>query len=252
MKGLLFVCVTLAGCATASPQSQPPDSGGVVGGRPDSGATVDSKPPPDAAPLPDAPPGMQTVTLSETNNMTATTGAIACTVNDPIFGTVPIGTGDNQWYRIFKLSDFGISGAFNVQQVTFWIEDAEAGSGTTQPATIKIGTYSGTLEQDTISTGSITNITQQAITIPNGQGTNLATNINATVPAGSNLIVSVETPDGSGPGNFFYIGVSAGGETKKGYLGSTKCSVTTPKALTSAGGLNQPTNSVLLTVTGTK
>ena len=255
MKGLLFVCATLAGCATASPQSQPPDSGGMVGGRPDGGVDAHIVPQPDAAPLPDAPPGQQTVTLSETNDMTVASGkAQACASRDPIFN-LPLGTSDNQWYRVFKLADYGISGAFNLQRVTFYIDDAEAGSGTTQPATIKVGTYSGTLEQDTISPGSITNLATQPISISNAaSGTSVVTNISATIPAGSNLIVSLELPDGSNDGNFFYIGVSTGGETKKGYLGSTGCSLTTPKALTSPtpGGLGFTDNSILLTVTGTK
>lgn len=255
MKGLLFVCVTLAGCATASPQSQPPDSGGMVGSRPDGGADARIVPQPDAAPLPDAPAGQQTVTLSETNDMTVASGkAQACVSRDPIFN-LPLGTSDNQWYRVFKLSDYGINGAFNLQRVTFWIDDAQAGTGTTQPATIKIGTYSGTLEQDTLTPGSITSITQQAISISNAaSGTSVVTNISATIPAGSNLIVSLELPDGSNDGNFFYAGVSAGGETKKGYLGSTGCGLTSPKSLTAAtpGGLGFADNSLLLTVTGTK
>lgn len=254
MKGLLYLVVTLSACATASPQNSP-DSGGGMVGRPDGGMMKDGSivPQPDAAPLPDAPMGQTQVTLSATNDMTVAGGkGVACTESDPIFGFY-LGTSDNQWYRVFKLSDYGITGAFNVQRVTFWIDEATAGSGTTQPATLKLGTYSGTVEQDTLTPASITNITTMPISISNASaGANVATNIAAAIPAGSNLVVELDVPNGANAGNTFFIGVSAGGETKKGYLSSAGCSMTTPKSLTSATGLNHPDNSILLTVTGTK
>ena len=213
------------------------------------GATV---PPVDAAPLPDSPPGQQQVTLSQTNDMTPAAGkGIACGRG----GLFP-STADNSWYRVFKLTDYQINGAFNVQRVTFYSDYAYAGSGVTQPATLKIGTYSGTLDADTLATGSITPITSMPITIPDNTGAPaaVATNITATIPAGSNLIVEVALPDGAATLNEFYIGVSAGGEQKKGYIRATPstCNMVTPTSLVSATGLNRPDNSVLLTVTGTK
>ncbi len=264
MKGLLYL-VLVAGCATAARDDM--GGGNTVGGRPDGGppgggddaSTIDAPPPPDAAPLPDAPPGMQQVTLSQTNDTTIAAGkAIACGSSDPIFG-FPVSTSDNSWYRVFKLSDYGITGPFTVQRVTFWSDWAVAGTGTTQPATIKIGTYSGTLDADTLAVGSITYITTQPTTIPNADSENGAdppveTNVTATIPAGSNLLVEVALPDGSAAENLFYIGVSAGGETKKGYVRAspTGCAITTPTSLVSAGGLNRPDNAVMITVTGTK
>jgi hypothetical protein len=253
MKGLLYL-VLVTGCATAGREE-------VVGGRPDGGPGPGSgtgkdgsvEPLPDAAPLPDAPPGQQQVTLSQTNDNTMAVGkAIAC--SSSLLG-IPVGTRDNSWYRIFKLGDYGITSQFNLQRITFYSDYAYGGTGVTQPATLKIGTYSGTLDGDTIATASI------PITIPDADSSDgvdppVITDVNPAlaIPAGSNLVIELALPDGYNDGNFYYIGVSAGGENHKGYIRATPsgCGFTTPKSLTSATALNKPDNSILLTVTGTK
>ena len=185
----------------------------------------------------------------------ATTGAVYAL---SVFG-VPWSTRDNSWYRIFKLTDYGITSAFNLQRITFYSDYAYGGTGVTQPASLKIGTYAGTLDGDTITTASITNLMTVPVTIPDGDSSNgvdppVITDVTVSIPAGSNLIVELALPDGYNDGNFYYIGVSAGGEAKKGYIRATPtgCNMTTPKSLTSAGGLNVADNSILLTVTGTK
>jgi hypothetical protein len=256
MKGLLYL-VLLVGCATAGREEVVggrPDGGGGGGGTGKDGSMV---PLPDAAPLPDAPAGQQQVTLAQTNDNTMAVGrAIAC--SSSILG-VPVGTRDNSWYRVFKLADYGVTSSFELQRVTFYTDYAYGGTGVTQPATLKIGTYSGMLDADTLTVASITPVTSMAITIPDADSSDgvdppVQTNISATIPAGSNLIVELALPDGYNDGNFYYIGVSAGGEMKKGYIRATPagCNMTTPKSLTSAGGLNVADNSILLTVTGTK
>ena len=252
MKGLLYL-VLVSGCASASREE-------VVGGRPDGGpGGGGSGKDADIVPLPDAPPGQQQVTLSQTNDNTmAAEKSIACSSS---FLGVPIGTRDNSWYRIFKLGDYGITSAFNLQRITFYSDYAYAGSGVTQPATLKIGTYSGTLDGDTIATASITQLTTLPVTIPDADSNDgvdppVIADVNPAlmIPAGSNLVVELAVPDGYDAGNFYYIGVSAGGETHKGYIRATPsgCGFTTPKSLTSATALNKPDNSILLTVTGTK
>ena len=257
MKGLLYL-VLIAGCATAGREE-------VVGGRPDggpgggsgSGKDASLPPPADAAPLPDAPAGQQQVTLSQTNDMTLAAGrAVAC--SSSVLG-VPVGTRDNSWYRVWRLADYGITSTFNLQRITFYTDYAYAGTGVTQPASLKIGTYAGTVDADTLTPASITNLMTVPVTIPDADASNGAdppviTDLTLAIPAGSNLIVELALPDGYNDGNFYYIGVSAGGETKKGYIRATPagCNMTTPKSLTSAGGLNIADNSILLTVTGTK
>jgi hypothetical protein len=258
MRSLLYLVIALPACATASREDVAagrPDGGGHGGGP---GKDADVLPLPDAAPLPDAPPGMQQVTLSQTNDTTMAVGAsIACATS---FLGQTLYTRDNSWYRVFRLSDYGITGAFNLQRVTFYTDYAYGGTGVTQPATLKIGTYAGTVDADTLAVGSITQIASQAITIPDADSADgvdppVVTDFtNVTIPAGANLIVELALPDGSGDGNFYYIGVSAGGETHKGYIRATPsgCGFSTPTSLTSATGLNQPNNAILLTVIGTK
>ena len=259
MKGLLYL-VLVTGCATASREE-------VVGARPDggpgggggSGKDADIVPLPDAAPLPDAPAGQQQVTLTQTTDNTMAVGkGIAC--SSSLLG-VPIGTRDNSWYRVFKLADYGITSQFNLQRITFYSDYAYGGSGVTQPATLKIGTYSGTLDGDGLATASITPLTTAPVTIPDADASDgvdppVITDLNPAlaIPAGSNLIVELALPDGYNDGNFYYIGVSAGGEAHKGYIRATPsgCGFTTPKSLTSATALNKADNSILLTVTGTK
>ena len=255
MKGLLYL-VLVVGCATASREE-------VVGQRPDggpgggSGKDGSMMPLPDAAPLPDAPPGQEQVTLGQTTDMTLAPGlAFACGTS---IAGIPIGTSDNSWYRIFKLTDYGITGTFALQRVTFYSDYAYGGSGVTQPASLKIGTYSGALDGDTISTASIANLMTVPVTIPDADSSNgvdppVITDLTLTIPAMSNLIVEVALPDGVADGNFYYIGVSAGGESHKGYIRATPtgCNFTTPKSLTSPTALNHPDNAVMLTVTGTK
>ena len=152
MKGLLYLVLLLGACATASRED-------VVGGRPDggppggggSGKDASVIPPPDAAPLPDAPPGQQQVTLEQTNNNTLASGAtVACSSS---IGGIPIATRDNSWYRVFKLTDYGITGAFTLQRITFYTDYAYAGSGTSQPASLKIGTWNRVEESADPSTG---------------------------------------------------------------------------------------------------
>ena len=71
--------------------------------------------------------------------------------------------------------------------------------------------------------------------------------ITATIPAGSNLVVEVDSPDSSGS---FYIGTSAGAESKPGYISTTNtdCALPTPTSMSQVAG---HTASILLTVTGT-
>ncbi|HEX5061040.1 MAG TPA: hypothetical protein VFV99_16850 [Kofleriaceae bacterium] len=258
MKGLLYLVLLLGACATASREDvvgERPDGGPPGGGG--SGKDASVIPPVDAAPLPDAPPGQQQVTLEQTNNNTMAAGAaIAC--SSSIAG-IPVGTRDNSWYRVFKLSDYGITGAFTLQRITFYTDYAYAGSGTSQPASLKIGTYSGTPDTDTLTTGSIANLMTVPIMIPDADSSGgtpppVITDVTVNIPANSNLIVELALPDGYADGNFYYIGVSSGGEAHKGYIRATPsgCNMTMPKSLTSATGLNQPTNSILLSVTGTK
>jgi hypothetical protein len=72
--------------------------------------------------------------------------------------------------------------------------------------------------------------------------------ISADVPTGANLVVELDVPNGETTGNYFYIGVSAGGENHPGYSKWSSCGVSTPTSLASQGHTD---NAILMTVTGT-
>lgn len=253
MRTQLYIVALLSvGCAKAGPTDIPDPGFSADAGisvRPDGTTNV---PVPDAAPLPDASSGQQTQTLQQTNDMTVSPSEVGCKYTDPFFGTV-IASAENHWYRVFTLADYGITGAFNLQRVSFLTDWALSGTGTSQPATIRVGTYGGTVEADTLDPAQITMITSANITIPNadataGQPAPVVTDIAAAIPAGSNLIIEIASPDGIGDESIFFLGVSDGGEAKKSYISSPDCTAfTTPtKVSTIRAG-----KSALISVTGT-
>lgn len=241
---LLYALLAVAGCARAGVEAggfETPDGGMAV--RPDGGSTMTA---PDAAPLPDAPVGQQTVTLSQTNDTTVAVTEFGCQQQ----GTFV--TRANRYFRVFRLADHGVTGAFNVQRVTFYIDWTLSGTGATQPATINVGTYSGTVGGTALDLAQITPLTSKDIQVPNGDATQgqpppVVTDITATAPAGSNVIVELAVPDGLADGNIFLVGYSAGGQTAPGYIAATECGNSQPLAITTLG----ETNALLLSVTGT-
>lgn len=249
---LYIVALMSVGCAKAGPLDNVDpgfnaDAGITV--RPDGMTNV---PVPDAAPLPDAPSGQQTKTMQQTNDMTVSPSEVGCKYTDPFFGTV-LASAENHWYRVFTLADYGITGPFNVQRVSFLTDWALSGTGTSQPATVKVGTYSGTVEADTLDPAMITMINTANIMIPNadataGQPPPVVTDIAANIPAGSSLIVEIASPDGAGDESIFFLGVTDGGESKKSYISAPGCTAfQTPTKISNI----RAGKSALIMVTGT-
>lgn len=211
------------------------DSSG--GGGTDAAVTVDG-PMVDAAPV--------AVTLSQNTNgtMVGSASSVACGNNT---------TGDtreNSWYRVFKLADHNIVGGLHVTAVTFGVQEA---SGSPQ-VQVKIGTYSGNITPPptTLDTALVTPLNAVTFTVPNTVSTAATTvtvPISANVPALSQMIVEVFSPDFNNLGRYFYLGGNAGGESKPSYLRAPTCGETQPKT-TSALGF--PTSNLLITVSGTK
>jgi hypothetical protein len=236
------LCLILAvGCASAGKNE--------IGGRPDGGhqgGGVDSDIVPiDSAPLPDAPPGKMTVTLGQTNDMTVAAGtSVAC-------GDAS-STSDNNWYRVFRLSDYNVTKPFSVQQVSFMIDLADSLAGQ-QPVQVKIGSYTGTVDAATLNKAQITPVAAMQVQVPNGDASSsvpppVQVAIGGTFQPNQNIVVEVDVPDGSAALDYFYIGVSAGGDTHPSYISSVGCSLSTPTSFASQGFA---ANAVLLNVTGT-
>jgi hypothetical protein len=247
----VVAAVALVGCASAGKDK-------FGNGRPDSGITLlDSSGGGGQkdAPLPmiDAPAGQVTVTLQETTNNTIVAGnSVACgacnNLSSPCNSAY---TAEDAYYRVFALSDFGITNTFHVSQVTFGVQESSG----TQTVQVKIGTYAGT-PGTTLNTGatdfagSVTPVNSATIDVPaTTTGVSVPAPISGDIPAGSNVIVEVFSPTHMGQANvYFYLGASNAGETKSGYLRSPSCGAANPAT---SGSLGFPAANFLISITGT-
>jgi len=161
-----------------------------------------------------------------------------CTNSD---GTTP----DTSWYRVFSLTDEGVDGNFAVESVGIGVCFVVG----MPELTIKIGTLAGapgtTLDPTDITPLESTNVTVQ----PTQISKLIEVPIMATVPAGSQLVVEVASPNLMGTGAQFTVGVTAADEDRPGYLRAPLCGTASATQTTTAG---VPDAHVVLTVTGSR
>jgi hypothetical protein len=185
------------------------------------------------------------VTLSQNVNQTATGNSFACSQTNF--------TRENSYYRVFSLAEHGVPGMFRVQQVSFVVQTATAGSGTTQAGQVKIGRYMGAAGGASIDLAQVVPVNSAAVAIPNGAGT-VNVPITGTIPSG-NIIVELAIPDGLAAQNTFFIGTNAAGETKPGYIRAPACNVVAPSGMNALGMAQSPPlpkSDLILNVTGLK
>ena len=234
---MLFALV-VTGCAQAHRDgfNQRPDSGvhltdSSTGGNQDTGGGGMI----DAPPHIDSPTGGGTQTLSQTTSNTDTQIGIAC--GNSTAGT----TAKNSYYRVFTLSDYGVTGTFHVQAVDFGVSSATG----SPPLKVSVGTYSGTAGGATL-TGTITLLASANI---NPASTDTSEHVPLVADVTGNLVVEIDqtTAGTTTNGYQFYIAANASGETKPGYILATDCSVSTPTSMTQAAGTE---TDMVITVTG--
>ncbi|MBA3459453.1 MAG: hypothetical protein H0T46_05805 [Deltaproteobacteria bacterium] len=247
-RGRLFAVsiVCAAACAAAGKDNGnggDPIDAPTGGGDPDSGGGgMDSSVTTDA-PMADAAP--VTITLTQnTGTSIGSNNSIACGNPD---GT----TAENSWYRVFRLADHGVVGGLRVTAVSFGVQEA-LGLPNVQ---IKIGTYSGNLVPPPaqLDTGLITPLTSATFAVPNTANTaptSVTVPITANVPALSQMIVEIFSPDMNGTSKYFYLGGNATGESKPGYLRAPTGACATPQPR-STTALGFPTSHLFITVAGT-
>jgi hypothetical protein len=182
--------------------------------------------------------------LTQTTANTDTQVGLAC-------GNTTAGyTSRNSYYRVFTLSDYGVTGVFHVTGVDF-VVSAAANS----PAlTVGIGTYNGTTGGQTITKANIT-ITQSVPYTPGNTTSAVPVHVPITADISGNLVVEIDqTVAGTvGTPYQFYIGANEAGETKPGYISTPDCTgLGTPISMDyEAQHLATPTHSnMVLTVTG--
>jgi hypothetical protein len=230
----LLICLAIAGCARAGKENS--IIGGLTDARPRGDAT--EIPPVDASPI-DAPP--QQTTLSQTtSNAIAVNNSFRCP------------DGANSYYRMFTLADYSITTTLHVTQVDFGIQDALGGQGTTQPATLHVGTYGGPTGNTTLDLTQVRMISSLDIKIPDGSATTMSVPIMADIAPTTSVIVELAIPDGAATGDRFFIGTNTDGERRPAYTLEPQCGFTDPTSMQSIADQFQFGNvHMVLTVTGT-
>lgn len=143
-----------------------------------------------------------------------------------------------QVLRTFTLADFGITGAFNVADVTFGVEHLD---GAGSAVAVNLYLLSGDLVYaNLLPIGSATAwIEPQALTL-------VSVPVSAVVPPGSTLVVEVAAPD-LPAGERFFIGSNRAGETAPSYIAASGCGL--PEPVPATAGSSQM--HVAMSVSGT-
>ena len=145
-----------------------------------------------------------------------------------------VGHTDNSYWRAFNMSSFIGATQYNINSVSFGIEEA-TGAGGTQPVTVRLYT---TTNFPVGFPGSLTQIGTTTIQVPDSaSGTVLNVPLVATFPNGGTLqlVMEVFTPDGQAAGNLFFIGSNAAPENGPSYLSAAACGITTPTTTAAIG-----------------
>lgn len=181
----------------------------------------------------------QVISQNATQNTVVATGSVACGNQAGGF------TSDNSYYRVFKLSDYGINYNYNITNVAFGVQTAS----TTFPVEVNLYTLVGTFPTGTPTFLGTTNVT---VAPANVLGmVNTGTGLSQIIPAGGTFIVEL-FHDGSGttPPQSFYLGTNTSAQTAPSYLSSEACGIDTPIATGTGALANFGSARWVITVTG--
>ena len=229
-----MVIMVLGGCASASTDGGDINPGGddaSTGGNEDAATdaiTIDAAP--DAVPI-DAAPMLVTVTQSTSQAIVAGTA----TCNN---GSV---TRENHFYRVFPLTDHGITGPFQVQNVQFGVQQADGG----HTVTVNVGTYGGAYAPGAagLDPAQFTPIATTSLAIANGGSFMVTAPIALTIPAGGKLMVEIVSPNS---GDIFVPASNGSGETYPSFLRAPQCD----NSIKSFAAIGFPAVHLVMNVTG--
>ncbi len=221
---LIVTALSVAACANArvgdgeDGVGTTPDGGGGGGGvgDQDSGGGGGS-PEADAAPsTPDA--AREDVSLSQSDVLDIVgDNSVACGDENTIAA--------NSYYRVFDLGALGVDGPFRVETVTFGVQEATSPDGSGRPATVKIHTLAGALQVNNLTeVASQDTVIQELAPDPPGEigGRMHEVSVDATVPAGSIMVVEVGHPD-LGEDEFLLVGSNRGNQQGPTFVRSPFC-----------------------------
>jgi len=186
-------------------------------------------------------PGME-VTLSQTNSENVTSG-VGCRTEMTNY------VRENNFYRAFRLADYGVMGAFHVKKVSFGVATAISGGmpANAQPAEILLFGYSGDVGGQTVDLSKLTKQADMMIQVPDSQApTVVDIPITAAIPPGS-MVVQLHIPDGDAAKHQLMIGANQQGESAPAYQLAPLCGETAPVTFPAAG---LSIFALVLTVTG--
>jgi hypothetical protein len=133
---------------------------------------------------------------------------------------------ENSYYRAFDLASLGAPDGLEVCQVQFGVDTA-SGSYESQPVFVKLYTSSPLFPGG--FPGSLSLIGFGAAFVSDlDNGTVVSVPVTGTAPAGSQLVVEVNTPDGIVENNKFFIGANSDPQSGPSYLRADDCGVANP------------------------
>jgi subtilisin family serine protease len=220
----------------ALPTGSTPDGAGAATPGMTFGTNPDGEPGttavPDAAPL---QAGETTITHSASQAITEL-NSVGCTPGGGV-------TTDNGYLRHFVLDEFDITSDFEVTEVSFGIETI---NGPPHPTTVNLYTMVNPAGPFTYANFELIGSAQQDL--PAQALTIVSIPVTGTAPAGSTLVVEIDTPDMSTTGGGLFIGSNAEGQTAPSYIRSASCGINEP---TDLAAINFPGMHIVMNVTGT-
>lgn len=182
----------------------------------------------------------QTLLTQSVDPTSVDDGGVAC------WSAPPDGDGsysDNSFFRVYKLDDFGITGAFSITEVQFGQGSADDGK------LLNLNIY--TADTDDLSTATLTLVSTTTHIADSADDLSLViVPLVANVPAGSIVVFEVNAPDSLGlPDATYFPGINMAGENDDSYLMAADCGLTAPATTSSIGF---PDDQYVMNVLGTE
>ncbi len=181
--------------------------------------------------LPERTDDTVTITHSVSQNIIAG-NSVACSSDGGVSTT------ENGFLRTFVLEDFSITDDFGISEVSFGVEGL-TGSGDT--VTVNLYTLNGTFIY-----ANMTLVGSASQYLDPMDAAIIQVPVEATIPAGSTLVVEVDWPDTTSVSGFF-IGSNNLGQTAPSYIRSSSCGLDEPTELSTIGF---PEMHIVMNVTG--
>lgn len=148
---------------------------------------------------------------------------------------------DNKVSRSFKLHDFDIYGNFLVHKVSFGVQNVLSLPQDGYPATVNLYTSEGDYPY-----GELTLIGTAETVITQANSHTVEVPLEATVPAGSELVMEIHY-NGESIMSVLYIGANAANDDQPAYIQAEVCGVPTPVEVANIGA---PDSKWLMSIEG--